>query len=150
MNRGPARVVNHGLRFRSADAGRRALACIAAAAALVAGCNPAPKGLPALAPVTGVVTRGGAPVTNATVVFTSEQGDQVAFGPTDDAGKYSLTYSGKYKGAALGVNRVEIKSRTDGPQPANWKDPIPAKYNVKTELKAEVKKGPNEIDFKLD
>lgn len=126
------------------------LGCIAAAAALVAGCNPPPKGLPDLAPVTGVVTLGGNPVTNATVVFTSAQGDQVSFGPTDDAGKYTLTYSGRYKGAPLGVNRVEIRSRTDGPQPANWKDPIPAKYNAKTELKAEVKQGPNEIDFKLD
>lgn len=117
---------------------------------LVAGCNPPPKGLPDLAPVSGVVTLGGAPVANATVVFTSEQGDQVAFGPTDDSGNYSLTYSGRYKGAAIGANRVMIKTNTDGPPAPNWKDPIPAKYNVKSELKADVQKGPNTIDFKLD
>lgn len=123
---------------------------VACCLALAAGCTPPPKGLPDLAPVTGVVTLGGAPVTKATVVFTSVQGDQVAFGPTDDSGNYSLTYSGKYKGGVIGENRVVIKTNTDGPPPPNWKDPIPAKYNVKSELKADVQKGPNTIDFKLE
>lgn len=124
--------------------------CCLSCLSLVAGCNPPPKGLPDLAPVTGVVTLGGAPVANATVVFTSEQGDQVAFGPTDGSGKYELTYSGKYKGAAIGANRVAIRTNTDGPPAPNWKDPIPAKYNVKSELKADVQKGPNTIDFTLE
>jgi hypothetical protein len=117
---------------------------------LVPGCNPPPKGLPDLAPVTGTVTRGGAPLAKATVVFTSEAGDQVSFGPTDDAGNYKLVYNGSYPGAAVGTHRVVIKSNTDGPPPPNWRDPIPAKYNAKSELKADVTKGPNKIDFTLD
>jgi hypothetical protein len=120
------------------------------AVVLMAGCNPPPKGMPDLAPVSGVVTLGGNPLAKATVVFTSVADDKVSFGVTDDAGAYTLTYVGKHKGAAIGENSVIIKSQTDGPPAPNWKDPIPAKYNEKSELKADVKKGPNTIDFTLD
>jgi hypothetical protein len=120
------------------------------AVVFAAGCNPPPKGMPELAPVSGVVTLGGKPLAKATVVFTSVPGDKVSFGVTDDAGAYTLTHVGKHKGAPIGANSVVIKSQTDGPPAPNWKDPIPAKYNDKTELKADVTKGLNTIDFTLD
>ena len=116
---------------------------------LATGCAQKPKGMPDLAPVTGTVTMDGQPVTNATISFASESGGQVSFGGIDASGKYELRYSGPHKGAMIGPNTVSISTRTDNPVGPDWKDPIPAKYNKKTELKADVKPGPNTIDFDL-
>ena len=129
----------------SARAALPLLCCVA----LVSGCNPKPKGMPDLAPVTGTITMDGQPMTKVTVVFTADSGGQVSFGGTDDTGKYELRYSGPYKGATIGPNTVQISTPTDNPVGPEWKDPIPSKYNKKSELKADVKPGPNTFDFDL-
>ena len=115
---------------------------------LTTGCTQKPKGMPDLAPVTGTVTLDGQPLTNATISFSSDSG-QVSFGGLDASGKYELRYSGPHKGATIGPNTVSISTSTENPVGPEWKDPIPAKYNTKTELKADVKPGPNTFDFEL-
>lgn len=116
---------------------------------VAAGCAQKPKGMPDLAPVTGVVTMDGKPLPKVTVAFTNDANGQVSFGGTDDAGKFELTYSGRHKGASIGANTVRITTSTDNPVGPEWKDPIPAKYNKKTELKADVQPGGVLIDFEL-
>jgi hypothetical protein len=116
--------------------------------AVSAGCAQKPKGMPDLAPVTGTVTMDGQPLARVSISFTSDTG-QLSFGGTDETGKYELRYTGPYKGATVGPNEVRITTPTDNPVGPEWKDPIPAKYNKKTELKADVKPGPNTFDFDL-
>jgi len=115
---------------------------------LATGCTPKPKGMPDLAPVTGTVTFDGQPLATATISF-STPGGQVSVGGMDGGGRYEMRYSGPYKGVAIGPNTVSITTRTDHPVGPNWKDPIPAKYNKKSELTVDVKPGPNTFDFEL-
>ena len=66
---------------------------------------------------------------------------------TDEQGHYELVYLRDILGAKVGKNRVVI--RTVGPE-APQKEILPARYNSKTELQADVK--PNEnppFDFDL-
>jgi hypothetical protein len=116
---------------------------------LTTGCAQKPKGMPDLAPVTGTVTMDGQPLAKASIAFVSQSGGQVSFAGTDGAGKYELRYSGRYKGAMIGENTVQISTASENPVGPEWKDPIPAKYNKKTELKADVKQGTNTFDFDL-
>lgn len=119
---------------------------------LAAGCAQKPKDLPDLAPVTGTVTMDGEPLAGVDVTFSSEVGGQVSGGTTDDTGRYELRYSGRLMGAKIGPHTVQITTplREVPGEPA-WKEKVPAKYNRKTELKADVKPGPapNTIDFEL-
>jgi len=118
------------------------------AAALV-GCSSGPKDLPKLGTVTGTITLDGKPLPQVTVVFESESG-RSAFGATDEQGRYELLYTGNAKGAVMGPNLVRINSRTDAPPGPDWKDPIPARYNSRSELKADVVAGTNTFDFALE
>lgn len=115
----------------------------------IAGCSAKPKDLPDLGLVTGTITLDGKPLENVTVVFESETG-RSSFGATDTAGRYELIYTGNYKGAIVGKNRVVINSNLDAPPGPDWKDPIPARYNAKSELTAEVAPGKNTFDFALE
>lgn len=137
---------------RHAHSGRRLLVAGIACGlfGLVApGCSAKPKDLPDLGPVSGTITLDGQPLANVTVVFESETG-RSSFGKTDDAGKYELIYTGNYKGAVVGKNKVVINSNLDAPPGPDWKDPIPAKYNAKSELTADVTAGSNTFDFALE
>jgi len=116
---------------------------------LIGGCAQKPKGMPDLAPVSGVVTLDGQPLPKVTVAFTNDATGQVSFGGTDGSGKFELIYSGRHKGASIGMNTVRITTSTENPVGPEWKDPVPAKYNKKTELKAEVVPGGTLIDFEL-
>jgi hypothetical protein len=128
-----------------------------------------------LGTVTGVVTLDGKPLADAVVVFAPDNGN-ASSDQTDASGKYQLTYNKNAKGALLGKHKVSI---TEG-QPAaaelgddadlskvdlsatgdigdastkggkGKKSMIPAKYNTKTTLTADVKTGANTFDFKLD
>ena len=71
-------------------------------------------------------------------------------GATDEQGRYELLYTGNAKGAVMGPNLVRINSRTDAPPGPDWKDPIPARYNSRSELKADVVAGTNTFDFALE
>ena len=128
------------------------------------GCG-SPSDQPALGQVTGTITLDGKPLSGTAVVFQPESG-RPARGTTDAEGKYELTYIRQTKGAKVGVNRVEIAPSEDGeaeesetpddesspaPKQAKSKKPkIPARYNVKSELKADVKAGKNTFDFNLE
>lgn len=129
----------------------RCLAIVALGSTVfVAGCsNSSPANLPDLAPVSGTVTMDGKPLSSASVLFESANG-QVASGVTDASGRYELTYKGETKGAEIGENTVRITTALDHPTPPDYQDPIPKKYNESSELKVTVKPGENTHDFALE
>ena len=120
---------------------------------------------PELGQVTGTITLDGKPLSGVAVVFQPESG-RPARGMTDAEGKYELTYIRQTKGTKVGPNRVEIAPSEDGEieesadsdeenksAPArskSGKPAIPARYNVQSELKVDVKPGENTFDFKLE
>ncbi len=76
----------------------------------------------------------------------------VSTGRTDSSGNYYLMFSRSKKGARIGPSRVEITTfDLDGTQGGVKRIPekVPAKYNSKSELTAEVKPGSNTFDFDL-
>ena len=111
--------------------------------ALVMGCSGNTKS----SPVSGAVTMDGEPLANAMVSF-QPIGKELNSGPgstgkTNDRGEYALEVVGGGNGAVEGLHKVMIRS-------GDAKVTIPAKYNVKTELRFEVKAGNNmNVDFKL-
>ncbi len=115
----------------------------------VAGCSGPSADLPDLAPVSGTVTMGGEPLSGVAVVFESAKG-QAAYGTTDQSGRYELNFKGDTKGAQVGENTVRITTPLDHPAPADYKDPIPEKYNTSSQLKVTVEPGPNTHDFTLE
>ena len=116
--------------------------------ALSSGCQNRVAGTPDLAPVTGTVTLDGKPTDRAIVSFEGP-GNKSSFGNTDSTGRYELNYIRQSKGAPLGANVVKITTRLDAPPGPGYVDPIPAKYNTRTTLKADVKAGTNVINFEL-
>jgi hypothetical protein len=99
--------------------------------------------------VSGVVTLDGQPQTNLMVSF-QPTGTHLNPGPgsigrTNNQGEYRLKTVGGGSGASLGWHKVMIRSVTEGGGNVD----IPAKYNTKSELKFEVKRGHNTADFKL-
>jgi hypothetical protein len=121
---------------------------LAASAVMASGCQSRAPGTPDLAPVTGTVTVDGQPADKASVSFEGPD-NKVSFGNTDTTGRYELNYIHQLKGAAIGANTVKITTRIEAPPGAGYVDPIPAKYNARTTLKADVKAGPNVINFEL-
>jgi hypothetical protein len=122
--------------------------------------------------VTGTVTLDGKPLEGVSVAFMPEQGG-VASGVTDASGKYELTHTDG-KGAPVGKNKVAVTTikksastvdmsqiPSDSPEYEKMmkaggadyakqvKEPIPEKYNAKTELEFDVKSGSQVIDLKL-
>lgn len=117
---------------------------------------------PDLGLVTGTVTMDGAPLTGVQVTFQPDDG-RPAIGTTNADGKYKLTYIRNTPGCKVGHNKVEIgvaegedenvaqsEGETTAPKMTkSGKPPIPARYNSKTELEADVKPGENTFDFDL-
>lgn len=126
-----------------------AACAIAGLALLIAGCGG--EKLPGLGIVSGTVTMDGKPVPDATIVFTPKEGGATAsFGQTDTAGKYELYYSRGNKGAKVGEHSVTINSFRDTDEGGQGqREAIPTRYNVNTELKADVKRGSNVTNFDL-
>jgi hypothetical protein len=117
---------------------------------LLTACNP--EKVPKLGAVTGTVTMDGQPVADAAVTFDgANPGEPPSLGQTDSSGKYELYYSRGHKGATIGEHVIRIStyggSTADDAEPR--KETIPARYNVKSELKAEVKRGANNHNFDL-
>ncbi|MCC9606511.1 carboxypeptidase-like regulatory domain-containing protein [Blastopirellula sp. JC732] len=102
--------------------------------------------------VSGTVTLDGKPAADLQVTFTPQKG-RPSSGVTDAEGKYELFYIRDQRGAEPGSHVVSIttvaKSSPD-PGPPQFVEKVPSKYNVKTTLSADVAKGPNTIDFKLE
>lgn len=113
-----------------------------------AGCAGRPEGMAELGAVSGTVTLDGQPLVKAVVQFQGPKG-QTAFGRTDEAGRYVVSYVHGYPGAPLGKNVVRISGALDGPPPPGYRDPVPAKYNARSTLTVEVAKQPNTFDFEL-
>jgi hypothetical protein len=131
--------------------------CVVVACALLAvsGCSD-PLGGVELGQVSGKVTLDGQPLAEAVVNFTPTDGKtKGSTGTTDASGNYTLRYITGYDGAAVGTHTVEIRKVeiipiTGGEEPEyEERQVVPAAYNSKTELTAEVKPGENTFDFPL-
>src|SRR5439155_23510637 len=100
------------------------------------------------------VIMDGKPVADAMISFEyTTPGKSAALGKTDANGNYELYYSRGNKGAPVGENVVKITTFGETGDEDNRqirKESVPMKYNVKSELKADVKRGANKIDFKLE
>jgi hypothetical protein len=116
--------------------------------ACVAGCGSKSSGYPQLSPVTGTVTLDGKPLPNVVVTFVNGKG-VVSLGATDDTGRYSLAYRGITPGAGLGASTVTVTSIAENPDIGLLEEPIPAIYNAKTTLTADVAAAGNSFDFEL-
>lgn len=110
---------------------------------------------PIVAPVEGVVTKAGKPVSGASVAFYPAAG-RPSIGQTDSAGRYLLRFTAKRDGAMVGDHQVTIsyggrpepgtitetgekgaRGRRGGPVELNWPDPV------------RVEDTSNQIDFEL-
>lgn len=97
---------------------------------------------PELGQVTGKVTMDGAPLADAYITFMPEK-KRASSATTDSEGNYALIYIREEPGAAIGKHKVVVSKLK------NEKETIPENYNAETELSADVKSGPNEINFDL-
>jgi hypothetical protein len=125
----------------------RRIALLAAVVCALVGCDQGD--LPDLAPVYGVVTLDGKPLANKQIIFAPAKG-RPSLGATDEDGAYELSYTAQIKGAIIGQHVVTITTPLpeDGSL-KDYKETVPAKYNVKTELKADVTSGRNKLNFDL-
>ncbi len=116
--------------------------------ALCLGCQ---TDIPDIGYVEGTVTLDGSPLPNAIVTFQPEHA-RPSYGRTDENGWYELVYTDGNEGAILGKHRVSISTKDSG-NPDEGIEPspekVPAKYNTRTELTAEVTPGNNKCDFPL-
>ena len=125
---------------------RVAAALVAVPTFCLAGCS---DGLN-LVPVSGTVTLDGVPLKGANVVFRPEQG-RLSVGTTDAEGRYTLRYTAEKAGALPGGHTVEVVTAVnddDSADPA--RDRVPARYNVRSELRATVSAANPTHDFALD
>jgi hypothetical protein len=120
----------------------------------LAGCGSSETG-PELFPVTGEVTFEGQPVETGRITFREVEGDRRAFSTEFKGGQYELqTEPGKMTveiTASRPTGKVGAPASPDEEPKPIGEMYIPAKYNSKTELTAEVKpvaEG-NDIPFKL-
>lgn len=132
--------------------GKRSVAAWFLLAPLALGCG----GDGDLGRVSGNVTMDGAPLPDALVTFSpTAPGGSPSAGRTDSSGNYNLTFSRDTQGAVIGEHKVTITTYSEGDPGADPPDPptpekVPARYNIKTELKKTVESGSNTIDFPLE
>ena len=102
---------------------------------------------PEIGYVSGKVTLDGEPLGKAVVFFRPQSGGRTSVANTKDDGTYELVYIGTTMGAKVGKHDVRITTGGDAVD-ANGKsyyqpEMLPAKYNDKTELTADVAPGTN-------
>ena len=122
-----------------------------------AGCSSTPADQPPLGRVRGQVTMNGQPLPGVDVVFAPAKG-RPSVATTDKAGRYDLSYINTTRGAKVGRHQVFIRPAETSPdevsaggaKSAAPRPVVPAKYNKKSELTADVKPGSNTIDFALE
>jgi len=118
--------------------------------AMVIGCSQSEYG--DLGRVTGKVKMDGSPYSNAIVTFTPQNG-RPSTGITNESGDFELVYIRATKGAEPGQHRVTITTippaQPDSVNGPAFKDPVPLKYNRRSELTRTVEKGSNEFEFEL-
>lgn len=111
---------------------------------------------PELGQVEGTIKLDGEPLKNANVIFQPEKG-RPSTGTTDEDGHYELQYTQDKQGAVVGKHTVKITTfreadpdAEDASKKAGAPERIPAKYNVNSELTADVAAGSNDPkDFEL-
>lgn len=107
---------------------------------MVAGCSSPTAGYPPLGEVSGVVTMGGTPLANVTVMFQPPKG-RASIGDTDAEGRYRLVFTSAAFGAIVGPHHVSVEPKEGGEQP-------PEKgLTTAVECEAEVAAGANQIDL---
>ena len=110
-------------------------------------------GGPDLNAVTGTVTLDGEPLADALLVFTPMTGGRPAAARTDANGKYKLVYTRNASGTIVGEHVVEITTgdelEMDDGTVEKIAEKVPAKYNLDSELRANVEDGSNVFDFEL-
>jgi len=100
--------------------------------------------------VTGTVTLDGSGLADAQVTFTpadSSSGGS-STGTTDASGRYELYYAAGEPGAWIANHTVSI-SKIESEETGTFEH-VPPKYNVDSELTANVQAGDNEFDFALE
>ncbi|MBA2117144.1 carboxypeptidase regulatory-like domain-containing protein [Bremerella alba] len=148
--------------MKSLQTGRLAVALSMILLSLT-GCS-GPSDQPDLGQVSGTITLDGKPLNNIVVVFQPDNG-RPARGRTDTEGQYELTYIRSSLGTKVGHNRVEIAPSEEDDAPdepeedadsrkvnrpsKSGKPRIPVRYNIKSELEADVQPGENTFDFEL-
>ncbi len=121
--------------------------CCAMLVFLAAGCGGGPGDQPVVHPVHGTVTLDGAPLANAVVHFSPDQGPPSA-AITDSSGKYELHEKSGTKGAVAATHTVTISTDLEGSRKKE-NEKVPPQYNTKTTLSVVVKEGDNAQDFPL-
>jgi hypothetical protein len=119
---------------------------------VLTGCGPKDMGR-----VSGTVTLDGKPLPDAVIQFQPTNGERPSAAATDSAGRYELMYATTTKGARVGEHAVTISTYSEfkvdeetGNRSPGSPELLPAKYNIKSELKKTVEAGNNTIDFELD
>jgi hypothetical protein len=131
---------------------RRMVMVVAALTPLWSGCNGNDANL---GRVSGTVTLDGQPLANALLIFSPTHAGAPSAGKTDSSGHYSLIYTADKTGAEIGEHHVWISTRQDADEDSDpprtaVPEQVPAKYRTGKELKVEIQRGHNEIDFPLD
>jgi len=110
--------------------------------------------------VSGKVTLNGEPLAGVNVLFEDEQGSY-SFGTTDENGEYSLEFNSEKSGCTPGKKKVRITTGPlgddvdsgeidpDAPKKKTKKTTIPARYNQRTELVADVSSSSRSFSFDL-
>ncbi|QDT25923.1 hypothetical protein Pan153_26280 [Gimesia panareensis] len=127
---------------------------LACTAGILSGCGGGDAG-PTTYPVTGKVTVDGEPLAEGNVIFRDAEGKAASGAGKIEQGTFSFeTVAGK-KAVVITANR-EIPGKTvaggapDEPPVPAVEQYLPAEYNEKTTLEAEVSEaGPNEFTFEL-
>ena len=108
-----------------------------------------------LVEVTGKVTLDGQPLSGAKVSFESQDMRQ-SIGKTDNIGNFRLMYDSQTPGAMPGLKTVRITTANvdvegggAGEGAAAVKEKVPARYNEKSELQADVSASHKTFDFDL-
>jgi hypothetical protein len=99
-----------------------------------------------LGTVHGTVTLDGKPLVGASLVFEPEEPGRASTATTDDDGNYELIYIRLDKGAKVGAHVVRISAPKPG---AGRGELLPPRYNARSVLKTDVRRGDNAIDFPL-
>ncbi|MEM7313651.1 MAG: hypothetical protein AAF497_10920, partial [Planctomycetota bacterium] len=116
---------------------------------LIAGCDDGP----AVAPVTGTVTRDGKPVVGVMIEFQPETGAP-SYAFTGPDGSYEMQYQVDRKGALLGKHRISVTTPNEMTDPETGdtirvRETIPRAYNEETTLEYTVEKGRNDFDIEI-
>lgn len=108
-------------------------------------------------PVNGTVTFGGQPLPSGTIAFVGPDGGSGVYGGTIRDGKYAVDADRKVRPGKYAVQISWMKPTgksvaggEGGTASAEVAEAIPDRYNLATQLTAEVRTGSGPIDFALE